>query len=141
MRRASNNLLSRLILLMAAVLLPFVAAAKECKSARCIESKVDRIFVDVGKNGSPGVAVLVRKNGETVLQRAYGVRDQRTDALLDAHTNFRLASCTKQFTAMAVMLLVHDGKLRYEQTLTDIFPDFPQYGKAITIRHLLNHTS
>src|SRR5262249_12020051 len=141
MRRASNNLLSRLILLMAAVWLPFVAAAEDCKAGQCIKSKVDRIFAEVGKHRSPGVAVLVRKNGGTVLQRAYGVRDLRAGAPLDARTNFRLASCTKQFTAMAVMLLVPDGKLHYEQTLTDIFPDFPQYGKAITIRHLLNHTS
>jgi CubicO group peptidase (beta-lactamase class C family) len=48
---------------------------------------------------------------------------------------------TKQFTAMAVMLLVHDGKLHYDDRLTDIFPDFPEYGKGISIRHLLNHTS
>ena len=50
-------------------------------------------------------------------------------------TNFRLASVTKQFTAMAIMLLVHDGKLRYEDHLTDICPDFPAYGKTITIRN------
>ena len=56
-------------------------------------------------------------------------------------TNFRLASCTKQFTAMAIMLLVHDGKLRYDETLTEIFPDFPRYGKTIAVRNLLNHTS
>ena len=48
---------------------------------------------------------------------------------------------SKQFTAMAVMLLVHDRKLQYEDRLTDIFPDFPEYGRAITIRHLLTHTS
>jgi len=60
---------------------------------------------------------------------------------IDASTNFRLASCTKQFTAMAIMLLVHDGKLHYENRLTDVFPDFPQYGRSITIRNLLNHTS
>src|SRR5262249_3165332 len=58
-----------------------------------------------------------------------------------AHTNFRLASCTKQFTAMAIMLLVHDGKLRYDEPLTQIFPDYPAYGRAITVRNLLNHTS
>src|ERR1700704_913586 len=52
-----------------------------------------------------------------------------------------LASVSKQFTAMAVMLLVHDGKLRYDERLTDIFPDFPVYGRGITVRHLLNHTS
>src|SRR5919198_5417558 len=106
-----------------------------------IENKIDGIFADVSQNRSPGVAVLVRKNGRTVLQRGYGVRDLRTGAPIDPDTNFRLASCSKEFTAMAVMLLVHDGKLRYEQRLTDIFPDFPEYGKQIMIRHLLNHTS
>ena len=42
---------------------------------------------------------------------------------------------------MAIMLLVRDGKLRYEEHLTDIFPGFPAYGKTITIRQILNHTS
>jgi len=42
---------------------------------------------------------------------------------------------------MAIMLLIHDGKIRYDETLTDIFPDFPAYGKPVTIRNLLNHTS
>jgi CubicO group peptidase (beta-lactamase class C family) len=131
-----------LILAVASALLPLaVAKTQECKSRQCVEEKVDRLFADVGKNHSPGVAVLVRQNGQTMLQRAYGVRDLRTKAALDARTNFRLASCSKQFTAMAVMLLVHDGKLRYDQRLTDVFPGFPEYGKTITIRHLLNHTS
>ena len=81
------------------------------------------------------------QNGRTVFERGYGVRDLRTSARIDARTDFRLASFTKQFTAMAIMLLVHDGKLRYDQRLTEIFPDFPAYGRAITIRHLLTHTS
>ena len=85
--------------------------------------------------------MLVRKEGRTVFEREYGARELRTLARIDAQTNFRLASCSKQFTAMSIMLLVHDGKLRYEEKLTDVFPDFPAYGKAITIRHLLNHTS
>jgi len=65
----------------------------------------------------------------------------RTIRRIDAQTNFRLASVTKQFTAASIMLLVRDGKLRYEDRLRDIFPDFPDYGRVITIRHLLNHTS
>ena len=85
--------------------------------------------------------MLVIRNGSIIFERGYGVADLRSRRKIDAHTNFRLASCTKQFTAMAVMLLVHDGKLRYQDRLTDIFPDFPEYGKGITIRNLLNHTS
>jgi CubicO group peptidase (beta-lactamase class C family) len=89
----------------------------------------------------PGSALLVRRNGQTVSQEFHGVRDLRTRTPIDGATDFRLASFTKQFTAMSVMLLVHDGKLRYETRLTDIFPDFPAYGRAITIRHLLTHTA
>jgi len=104
-------------------------------------SEIDSIFRPLVAPRSPGVAVLVRKNGRTVFQRGYGVRDLRTLGKIDAYTDFRLASCTKQFTAMATMLLVHDGKLKYDTRLTDIFPDFPDYGRAITVRHLLTHTS
>ena len=105
------------------------------------ERKIDAIFSGVASPDAPGLAVLVRKNGQTVFERGYGVRDLRSNAKIDAHTNFRLASFTKQFTAMAIMLLVHDGKLRYDESLAEIFPDFPAYGKSITIRNLLNHTS
>ncbi|HMD37769.1 MAG TPA: serine hydrolase domain-containing protein [Candidatus Acidoferrum sp.] len=104
------------------------------------EQQLDAIFSNATQKDVPGVAVLVRKDGRTVFERGYGVRDLRTKAPIDAQTNFRLASFTKQFTAMAIMLLVHDRKLRYDQTLTEIFPDFPAYGKNITIRNLLNHT-
>jgi CubicO group peptidase (beta-lactamase class C family) len=105
------------------------------------EKQMDAIFSGLASPDGPGLAVLVRRHGETVFARGYGIRDLRTKAKIDAQTNFRLASFTKQFTAMAIMLLVHDGKLRYDQTLTELFPDFPAYGKSVTVRNLLNHTS
>ena len=105
------------------------------------ERKIDALFSGVTSPDAPGLAVLVRQNGKTIFERGYGVRDLRTKSRIDAHTNFRLASFTKQFTAMAIMLLVRDGKLRYDQTLAEIFPDFPAYGKSITVRKLLNHVS
>lgn len=104
-------------------------------------SKLDALFAPLANGKSPGFAVLVQKNGQMLFQRGYGVRDLRTFSRIDENTNFRLASCTKQFTAMAIMLLVHDGKLRYDENLTGVFPDFPAYGRSITIRHLLTHTS
>src|SRR6202011_6065913 len=103
-------------------------------------SKIESIFAPLVAPNSPGVAVLVLKHGQKLFERGYGLRDLRTAAKIDPRTNFRLASCSKQFTAMAIMLLVHDGKLRYDQKLTDIFPDFAAYGKSISIRDLLNHT-
>lgn len=103
-------------------------------------AKVDALFSAI-KPDTPGAAVLVLKDGHAVYERGFGITDLRTHHKIDAHTNFRLASLTKQFTAMAIMLLVHDGKLRYDQTLTETFPDFPAYGKNITLREILSHTS
>jgi CubicO group peptidase (beta-lactamase class C family) len=103
--------------------------------------EIDSVFAPLTDAHSPGLAVLVRQNGRTVFARGYGLRRLQSPAKIDAKTDFRLASFTKQFTAMAIMLLVRDGKLGYDQTLTDIFPDFPAYGRTITVRHLLTHTS
>jgi len=105
------------------------------------ESRLDSIFRALGKGKSPGLAVLVQRDGRAFLRNGYGVRDLRTLSRIDANTNFRLASFTKQFTAMAIMLLVHDRKLRYDEPLGDVFPDFPAYGRTITMRQLLTHTS
>jgi len=101
----------------------------------------ESVLAGLVKPDEPGFTVLIRYGGRTVYTRAEGVRDLRSKAKIDARTNFRLASFTKQFTAMAIMLLVHDGKLRYDQSLAELLPDFPAYGKSITVRNLLNHTS
>ncbi len=133
---------SKPILLSVACLLPWLALSPVSVAANSVRpEQIDRIFAGLESAQAPGAAVLVLESGRVLFERAYGVSDLRSLRTIDAHTNFRLASCTKQFTAMAIMLLVHDGKLHYENRLTDIFPDFPEYGKSITIRNLLNHTS
>ncbi|MGC1370541.1 MAG: serine hydrolase domain-containing protein [Candidatus Sulfotelmatobacter sp.] len=105
-------------------------------------SQIDALFpAGLKSTTAPGAVALVVYKGRTVFHRGYGVTDLRTRRPIDEHTNFRLASFTKQFTAACIMLLVHDGKLRYDDHLTDIFPEFPAYGKSITVRNLLNHTS
>src|SRR2546423_3582649 len=104
-----------------------------------MEAKIDAIFAPLTDAKKPGFAVLVRKDGHVVLERGYGACDLRSFAEIDAHSNFRLASFTKQFTAMSIMLLIHSGKLRYESTLTEVFPDFPAYGRSIPIRDRLTH--
>jgi len=121
--------------------LTFSAVRKASLSEERRMARLESIFAPFNDAKSPGIAVLVRKNGRTVFERGYGARDLRSFAAIDPQTNFRLASCTKQFTAMAIMLLVHDAKLRYDESLSEVFPEFPAYGKTITIRNLLNHTS
>jgi CubicO group peptidase (beta-lactamase class C family) len=106
---------------------------REAETAALLQARV--------REGEPGLAALVRQDGKTVFARGYGLRDLRSRRAIDPATGFRLASMTKSFTATAVMLLVKAGKLRYDDALTDVFPAFPAYGRAITIRHLLTHTS
>lgn len=110
-------------------------------SAQVSAGQIDAVFASLKSGNAPGAAVLVVHNGKAVFRRGYGVTDLRTLAPIDAETNFRLASFTKQFTAACIMLLARDGKLRYDDHLTDFFPEFPAYGKSITVRNLLNHTS
>jgi CubicO group peptidase (beta-lactamase class C family) len=110
-------------------------------SAQVSSTQIDAIFAPLKSDNAPGAAVLVVRNGKAVYRQGYGVTDLRTFHAIDPQTDFRLASFTKQFTAACIMLLVKDGKLHYDDHLTDAFPEFPAYGKSITIRNLLNHTS
>jgi CubicO group peptidase (beta-lactamase class C family) len=103
--------------------------------------RVEAFMTELVSPGEPGAAVLVVEGGRTVFERGYGISDLRGGRPIGPRTNFRLASVSKQFTAAAVMLLVHDGRLHYDDRLTDVFPDFPDYGREITLRHLLQHTS
>ena len=101
-----------------------------------------RLFEGLVRGDEPGLAVARPAGREDgVRARIRGPRPALARRAIDAGTAFRLASVTKQFTATAVMLLVRDGKLRYDDALTDVVPAFPAYGRAITIRHLLTHTS
>jgi CubicO group peptidase (beta-lactamase class C family) len=110
-------------------------------SGQVRSSQIDRVFAALQSSNTPGAAVLMMQNGKPVFRQGYGVTDLHTLEPINAETDFRLASFTKQFTATCIMLLVHDGKMHYDDHLTDFFPDFPAYGRSITVRNLLNHTS
>lgn len=116
---------------------PTVVIAQESK----LQSGIEHILAADTASNQPGVAALVKKDGKVLFSKGHGLRKLGASAKIDSRTNFRLASFTKQFTAMGIMLLVHDGRLRYDESLTEVFPDFPSYGKTVTIRNLLNHTS
>ena len=121
---------------------PGAAALAMAPGARARRrAELNALFAAVTTPQAPGLAALVRYRGRTVFARGYGRRDLRSGLPITPRTDFRLASCTKQFTAMAVMLLVRAGKLRYDEPLTEVFRHFPAYGAHITIRELLNHTS
>lgn len=126
------------------LILLFLFLVTSCSSEKTVEQKtseVDQIFSAYNSAEIPGAAVMVIQNGEPIIQKGFGIADFENKIPVSSKTNFRLASVTKQFTAMAILQLVEKGDLTLETLLTDIFPEFPSYGNDITIRHLLQHTS
>jgi CubicO group peptidase (beta-lactamase class C family) len=89
----------------------------------------------------PGAAVLVMKDGETLLRKGYGLADLEQAIAIEPDMVFRIGSVTKQFTAAAILLLEEAGKLSVQEDLRKYLPDYPTHGRVITIEHLLTHTS
>ncbi|MEM9600288.1 MAG: serine hydrolase domain-containing protein [Pseudomonadota bacterium] len=89
----------------------------------------------------PGAAVIVTKNNETLFIDGRGLADMAEGELVQPDTVFRYASITKQFAAATLMLLVDDGLVDLDAPIGTYLPDYPEPGRAIPVRHLLNHTS
>ena len=121
------------------VILTFVAAITACGGDPAED--VDELIAAYDGPGAPGAAVLVIKDGQKVLTKTYGLTDIATKDPVDSATNFRLASVTKQFTAMAILMLVDEGKLTLETTLGKLYPEANDYAKGITIQQILRHQS
>ena len=102
---------------------------------------VDAIFRAVDNTRSPGCVVGVTHAGVPVLERAYGMADLEHDVPNTPSSVLEPGSVAKQFTAAAVVLLALDGRLSLNDDIRRHFPELPDYGEPITIRHLLNHTS
>lgn len=89
----------------------------------------------------PGASFAVMKEGKILECQSFGYADLEKKIRATCETNYRLASVTKQFTAMGILILIDQGKLQYDTKLTEVFPEFPEYGKEVTIRQLLTHRS
>ncbi|HET6512427.1 MAG TPA: serine hydrolase [Candidatus Kapabacteria bacterium] len=107
--------------------------------AQDLTPEFKRFFDAVEKDTLFNGNILIAQKGKVVYQRSIGYADFSTQRKLDENSIFELASVSKQFTAMGVMLLVEEGKIGLDDSLRRFFPELPYYG--ITIRHLLNHTS
>lgn len=101
---------------------------------------IDSIF-GFATSETPGCAIGVSQNGTVVVTRAYGLADVDRRLPLSPATLFDIGSVQKQFVAAAVLLLVEDGRLSLSDDIRRYFPELPDYGHAITVNHLLTHTS
>src|SRR5262245_11149358 len=98
------------------------------------------VRAEMDRQHVPGVAVGVVRGRAILAARGYGLANVEHDVPVTPETIFQSGSLGKMFTAAAVMLLVEDGKIALDDRLTKFFPDAPHW-EAITIRHLLTHTS
>jgi CubicO group peptidase (beta-lactamase class C family) len=99
------------------------------------QAQVDQILAAYAGPEVPGAALMITMDGQPIVKKGYGIANLAANAPVTSLTDFRLASVTKQFTAMCILQLVEKGDLILDTTLTDIFPGFPDYGKTITFRH------
>ena len=120
-----------------------VMLAIACRTSNTgkMEKQIDGILSKYNGADLPGASVAVMQNDSIIFRKGYGLSNIQTGERITPSSNFRLASVTKQFTAMTIMMLAEQGKLSLEDSLRRYFPDFPAYGKDIRIRHLLTHTS
>jgi CubicO group peptidase (beta-lactamase class C family) len=104
-------------------------------------SRVDEIFRAFDSARSPGCAVGVARNGQTLLERAWGMADLEHRVANESGTIFEAGSVSKQFTVAAIVLLALDGEISLEDDVRDHIPELPDYGETITLRHMITHTS
>jgi CubicO group peptidase (beta-lactamase class C family) len=106
-----------------------------------ITAKIDPLFTQWNRADSPGAAVVIVKDGKVIEQRCYGSANLESRTPITPQTAFDAASVAKQFTGLAVAMLIDQGKLSLDDDIRKHLPDVPDFGKPITIRHLLHHTS
>jgi CubicO group peptidase (beta-lactamase class C family) len=112
-----------------------------CAQNNRIEKQLDGPLSKQFKPGEPGCAVLVAKHGEIIYKKAFGSADLELNVPLASGMVFKLASITKQFTAIAILQLVEQSKISLQDSVQKFIPDFPPKGYTITIENLLTHTS
>lgn len=136
--RSTSALLRACLAILIALQAPHSAAADAEQS---LASRIDASIGQYFKPGAPGASVIVTRDGKTVFRKAYGLASVNDGAAMTPEAQLRLGSITKQFTAVAVLMLADQGKLSLKDNIRRHLSDYPRHGKTITIEHLLTHTS
>ena len=104
-------------------------------------NKVDEVFSQYAKPDSPGCALGIYQNGAIAYSRGYGMASLELGVPITPQTVFDIGSTSKQFTAFSILLLQQQGKLSVNDDIRKFLPEMPDYGKPITLHHLMTHTS
>jgi len=119
----------------------FLHAQSAATQAPFWAGQVDAVFAQWNRADSPGCALGVYENGRIVYTRGYGMADLEHDAPITPDTVFYAGSVSKQFTAMTAALAIRQGRLGADDDVRKFVPELPDYGRPITIRHLVHHTN
>ncbi|MBQ9219101.1 MAG: beta-lactamase family protein [Muribaculaceae bacterium] len=134
---------NRIIMLWTTALLAVSAMAISKKDMKQFRQQVNQVFEQVYSDPmQPGAAVLIRQGDKTIFEQCYGKADLESGADVTPTTNFCIASVSKQFSAVALLQLVEQGKLSLQTTMSQMFPEWTQpFYQRVTVHHLLSHTS
>ncbi len=129
----------KLLTLSSLIVLSWLAVAQTLAPAE--RAGVDAVFAQYTKAGSPGCALGIFRNGAILAAKGYGLASLENEVPITPQTVFDIGSTSKQFTAFAILLLAQQGKLSLDDNVRKFLPELPDYGKPITLRHLITHTS
>ena len=102
-----------------------------------LAADIDAIFSEWNAPDSPGCAVLITMDGDPLYRRGHGLASLEHGAPITPDTVFNVGSISKQFTAMAILLLEDEGTLTLDDDVRRYVPELPDFGTPMTIRHLL----
>ena len=111
------------------------------QSLKSTEEKADSIFSELYKINTPGIAASLIKNGEVIYLKGFGSANLETETLITPQTKFQLGELSKQFTTLAILILIDQGKISLSDDIRKYIEELPKYEETITISHLLNHSS
>ena len=127
--------------LLAGIAPSLVAPAGNAAAGPGCTEQVDRLFALLDKEDSPGAVVGIFEGGGILYARGYGIANLDYGIPLSPRTVLRTGSISKQFIGMGIALLAEQGRLNVGDDIRKYLPEMPDYGKPITLAHLLHHTS
>lgn len=116
-------------------------AVAQQKETNGLTSDFDNMLSQEFKSDEPGATALIAHNGQIIYERAFGMANLELQVPMHVDNVFRIGSITKQFTAVAILQLMEEGRLDLQDEITKYIPDYPTQGQKITIENLLTHTS
>ena len=118
-----------------------LTAEAQTLTPKQMTAEFDKLLSAQYKPGEPGCAALVAIKGQIIYKKAFGMANLELNVPMQPDMVFRIGSITKQFTAIAILQLMEQGKLSLQDEITRFIPDYPTQAHKITIEHLLTHTS